>query len=749
MSTTVVPQKKKIVVDGDVLIEWRLARSRAWHRSGALLDPGYYTHCYSEPIGSPLLGELLNAALPCGVSYDVLRPKADTLMHAPSTGPYWHHYLLCKQMPRERERKDRESDKTLVWRVEQKLGIDRPTHEPNALQQLVNDEYGDADLLLIEHSHKGFADCPSAWPKSLTKPVKLDGEEKPWLVLRWIRPEFYATQFRSELWKTVVKNFSGRIVIVVTADDLRLMGMQISRSLSWERTIDDLDRGMRLIWPGIRACAHVVVSFATAGAAVFSSTDGGGVTSHLCYDPLFMHEEWMRDYPGSVVGYTRGLTVAVALDLLTSTNRQHISPKTLRAGPVAARLLQMDGLVPVGGSQQERDEAALPAELRFPIPEMAKAIRTVLDRPDREDLAPESQEAKLRNRKIPSGLHYWRIVDDELGSQPKILAEAVGIVENGYEDHQWNFPIASFGKLIAIDRTEIESLSSICALMLNYVTATAKEAPLSIAVFGEPGTGKSFAIRAVADQLSARQALSPLAFNLSQFTSPDGIINALHQVRDMGLSGVVPLVFWDEFDSNFGQTQLGWLRYFLAPMQDGVFQEGPATHNIGRAIFVFAGGAHTNMSQFQQTVAQVDKALKGPDFLSRLKGFVNIVGLNYTDPHRLEAAVTLRRAIMLRSFLVGSAGNLMQRVTEKDGKVREKANVDPGVVEAFLRIGRYRYASRSMEAIVKMSAISGKAMYERSSLPPVDQMNLHVDAQAFLELVEQSQSRSDVPAGVP
>ena len=61
---------------------------------------------------------------------------------------------------------------------------------------------------------------------------------------------------------------------------------------------------------------------------------------------------------------------------------------------------------------------------------------------------------------------------------------------------------------------------------------------------------------------------------------------------------MIPLVFWDEFDTSLDQTPLGWLRYFLAPMQDGSFLEGQVTHPIGRAIFVFAGGTCNRMEEF-------------------------------------------------------------------------------------------------------------------------------------------------------
>jgi hypothetical protein len=52
------------------------------------------------------------------------------------------------------------------------------------------------------------------------------------------------------------------------------------------------------------------------------------------------------------------------------------------------------------------------------------------------------------------------------------------------------------------------------------------------------------------------------------------------------LQGKTAVVFFDEFDSPHGGEPLGWLKYFLAPMQDGVFKEGGETHPIGKAILV-------------------------------------------------------------------------------------------------------------------------------------------------------------------
>jgi hypothetical protein len=40
--------------------------------------------------------------------------------------------------------------------------------------------------------------------------------------------------------------------------------------------------------------------------------------------------------------------------------------------------------------------------------------------------------------------------------------------------------------------------------------------------------------------------IEPKEFNLPQFQQPRELFGAFHQVRDVSLSGKMPLVFWDE-----------------------------------------------------------------------------------------------------------------------------------------------------------------------------------------------------------
>ena len=133
-------------------------------------------------------------------------------------------------------------------------------------------------------------------------------------------------------------------------------------------------------------------------------------------------------------------------------------------------------------------------------------------------------------------------------------------------------PVGQFGKLRTADRAEIEGFRSLRNLIDEYLSGTTAR-PLSVAVFGSPGSGKSFSVTQVAESVAGSRKIVRLEFNLSQFRSPDDLCHAFHRVRDTVLEGAIPLVFFDEFDTAF-EGELGWLKYFLAPMQDGVFREG-------------------------------------------------------------------------------------------------------------------------------------------------------------------------------
>ena len=117
---------------------------------------------------------------------------------------------------------------------------------------------------------------------------------------------------------------------------------------------------------------------------------------------------------------------------------------------------------------------------------------------------------------------------------------------------------------------------------------------------------------------------------------------------------------------------------------------------------------------------------KGPDFVSRLRGFINIADLNPEDDG--GDVHLLRRALVLRSMF--EFKDRCKSLVEGP-----MVHVDPGVLRAFIKTPLFKHRARSMEAIIDMSMLGGRCSFEQASLPPHDQLDLHVDAEPFLRLV--------------
>jgi hypothetical protein len=300
------------------------------------------------------------------------------------------------------------------------------------------------------------------------------------------------------------------------------------------------------------------------------------------------------------------------------------------------------------------------------------------------------------------------------------------IVFQGEAGAQLGLPIERMGAWVSVDRIEIESVRSIRLIANQYLNQERRQRPLNLAVFGPPGSGKSFAVKQMAKGWAAGgKRIETLEFNVAQFTSPADLAVALQRVRDAAVEQSLPLVFWDEFDTPIEGRELGWLARFLAPMQDGVFMEGGMARPIGPAIFVFAGGTHPTFARFKERAVTVPGA-KATDFLSRLRGHIDVLGPNPRDD--ADRAFMLRRALLLRSQLLGRAPHLV---------TGGHASIDPGVLRALLEAPEYLHGARSMEAIIEMSGLAGRLRYERSALPAAHQLGLHVDAAAFLALINQ------------
>jgi hypothetical protein len=691
------------LVIGDVTIDWNLARGQMSQRTGALWDPGFISRCYRQDGGAALLGELIDkGAGTLGQTVHRVRLRKAVV---PGSAGFAHSYTLCGQYPRQVGEKD------LAWRIKEFLGVDTPSiGVGNPATTILTGDDGKADLIVIDDANQGFRRSPkSTWPASLQNP-----KDTAWVLLKLADPDFADMNLLEHL----KEKFPGRILLVLTVNDLRALNIRISRELSWERTIRDLIIGFRNL-RDLQDIGKCVVSFYAEGAVVLPSPNSDD-DALLYYDPHSIEGTWGVHYPGKMAGYTQLLTAGIALGFICSGNFDDLGPGIL-GGLEGSRLLHQRGFT-------VKEELPIPKKLYFPAADLAETLaRRVIDWTGIDEESDFSAQIIPTNQKP-----QWTILQLRYPDAERVVQLAIEIVESGPEKAMRHIPVARFGDFISLERTEIEGMRQISALIKEYRKSANLERPLSIAVFGAPGSGKSFAISEIAKSLSPESATEIKQFNLSQFASPAELLGAFHQIRDAALKGQIPLVFWDEFDSTLGDHSLGWIRYFLAPMQDGTFQHGELTHPIGRSIFVFAGGTSHTLEQFEAQAGK-DPQAKGPDFLSRLKGYADIGGLDH-DKDRFNPNVVIRRALLLRSTLLKAA----QDIVHREGAL-ERLRVDSGVLNAFLFLREYKHGVRSLESVVRMSFLSGKASFDRSSLPSESQMELHVDSDQFMELVTNEQ----------
>lgn len=289
-------------------------------------------------------------------------------------------------------------------------------------------------------------------------------------------------------------------------------------------------------------------------------------------------------------------------------------------------------------------------------------------------------------------------------------------------------PFMRVGDLRTFDEDEIAGYTSLMRLFRKYLHSPEWTAPLSIGVFGPPGTGKSFGVKELLKSVNPA-AEKPLTFNMSQLSSVEALNDAFRDVQHRVLSSDdVPLVFFDEFDATF-ERELGWLKYFLAPMQDGVFRGKAADYSIGRAFFVFAGGTTSSFAEFKERAAaesesEADaKAAKLPDFVSRLQGFLDIQSINPPGSSEVPQKILQRRvkrALLLRSSLERHAKEIFRKTGADD-----VPEIDRDLIDALLGAERYVHGSRSLESIVRMSKwVDGR--FVPTSLPPRPLLEMHV-----------------------
>lgn len=252
-----------------------------------------------------------------------------------------------------------------------------------------------------------------------------------------------------------------------------------------------------------------------------------------------------------------------------------------------------------------------------------------------------------------------------------------------------------FGGCWAFEADEIAALRTFRDEAEAHIEDPGADRPYCLAVFGPPGSGKSFAVESVGalldraafdDDGSARARAERLRYrviNLTQLADVGELAAAVAEVhRDAVNARQRAFIFFDEFDAARDGVPLGWLSWFLGPMNDGWFRVDGERRRTGGAIYVFAGGTAHRATDFCDRTDRDFRDAKGPDFASRLHGRLDVRGPN-DGPHRHA-----RRAPLLAHAI----GRQRARTPE--------LTVDPALVEQVLGVDHFRHGSRSVMTLI-------------------------------------------------
>jgi hypothetical protein len=643
-------------------------------------------------------------------------------------------------------------------------------------------------------------------------------EKDNWVVIKILNPPEKGEV--SPLLTALLKSHPEKLIVIIPADELRKSGMPISRSLSWERSFRDVVEEIRSgeLFHG-NMPPHLVITF-DYDAALYLRTSAAGKKSNkrvveagsIVFSIGGAEGEFESkiegDMPGAQTAFVSVLTALLYGQLVKGAKSRGAGgdPLTGMATMLSCALIAKRRLLRSGFAVDPRTKRPY----RLDTVEIAGTKRSVPRllysegifslqaeprvAPDDPFGAPpdpslRSEKSSKRRDFYDPFLHHetfkrnladqdlavhdftadnipiknwndWSIFK-EVAKHGRLASYADYVIQGVPPKH---IPICSFGKIKTAEFHEIEDFRTVANLLQSYLSNPSASRPLGIAVFGPPGSGKSFAVKNIVETLP--EAIKRLTkddrheCNLTALSDPEDLAHYFQLARNSVLRGKVPMLFFDEFDCTVGNTPFFWLKHFLAPLQDGEFRSNQIVHPLGRVIFVFAGGVYDKFAEFASEMqknsnssrgseAKKKKAgnqpnFKGVDFLSRLHGHIDIAPFSPAKNAKafypssknnlavlVDPSYLMRRAFVLRSLLEMHLSEIFSRGSPR------LAGIDRRIVNALLATKSFSHGARSMEAIIRMSVLEGSDHFEISHLPPDNQLKMHVNSDNFNYCLER------------
>lgn len=495
-----------------------------------------------------------------------------------------------------------------------------------------------------------------------------------------------------------------KLVAVISAEDLRTEGVELSKGLSWEKTCEDfvLNLGANSKLATLVTCAHLVVLLGCDGA-IYRQGQGDN-RQVLFYDPSgteggHVNGRWV---PGVTEAFIAGITSCLAHQPQATLDKGIIS------GLHAARRLVAEGI----HSQGTNACPAHPVELVM------------------ENSGPNSiLSTTMPSEDICGGANPdWSI----LASLPEsdAIDIARGIVREGPFSGLHRIPMARFSNLFVYDRGEMENFRFVRNIIEDYA-AKDSTTPLNIAFFGPAGSGKSFAAMEVAAAACHRHKTRRLHFNLSEFEQPKFLQNAFNTIRNSTLAGYLTLACFEGFDNDLLNKPLGWLPQMSSCMSSGTFLDTDhITKHIGRAVFLLESSHVSAFDEFEKNFQSLAIARKSTtdylDFISCIHGTVDLRGPEQCNA--FDFIFPVRRALMLRNILDDLASYLM------DGP---NLLIEDDVLDGLLLVPKLRHGAKSLRSLLEVCKFDQRPTFDRMALPSPSQLRLQIDYEKFKECMDR------------
>ncbi|KAK4233673.1 hypothetical protein C8A03DRAFT_38604 [Achaetomium macrosporum] len=476
------------------------------------------------------------------------------------------------------------------------------------------------------------------------------------------------------------------LVVIVQAEDLRAAGIELSHGLSWEKTCEDFVKNIGAVGSLVTlvTCPHLIVVFGCDGLIYHRGLD--------VLKPVLFFHPLPNEHVNYVPGFMEAFIAGFARTLMESAEVLGYED-CIKAGFRAGRRLGRKGLLP---EKPVYDALAIMTEgtsedalIRFDIP----------------------------SDDIGKGEQNWSLLDSVVAEYGEVARRIVleGISKIG-------IPLARINRLILFDRRQIQQFQVLISDLEEYL-AVPQMKPLSIALFGPRGCGKTFAAQQVTELAAGGRKVKPLSFDLCEFTRLEDLVEAFHQIRDCSLGGYVTLAYFKNFDAALLGSPFGWLPHLLPAMANGRFFDGAISRPVGPALLFFGTSATKSFAAFhglaETSPSQVNiRAMQ--DFITSLHGYVDMAGFNRGGLG--DRLYLLQRAVVLRALLEERAPGL---------KSGDGINIDEMVLRGLLLVPEYSRGIRSLESVLAMSRLNHARHFSRSALPSKSQLQLHVDYGEF------------------